>query len=207
LAARNAAKAEMVIKEIKASTGNADADYILADLKSLSQVSRLAGTFRQRYPKLDVLINNAGIFAQKRVLTEDGYEATFQVNYLSHFLLTQLLLHELKKSEQGRIINLSSRLYAAGKFDPANLQCEKRFSTLAAYSASKLHMLLFTLELAKRLGETRITANAVHPGIVRTQMMTRAPVFSSSSPNWHFRLLFRPKKAQPPRSILLRLRR
>jgi NAD(P)-dependent dehydrogenase (short-subunit alcohol dehydrogenase family) len=175
LAARNAAKAETIIREIKALTGNVDADYILADLTSLKQVSNLAGIFRQRYPALDVLINNAGIFAGQRELTEDGFETSFQVNYLSQFLLTQLLLPELKKNTQGKIINLSSSVYAVGKFDPGNLQSEKRFSTMAAYSASKLHMLLFTVELAKKLGQTRVTANAVHPGIVKTQMMMRAP--------------------------------
>jgi NAD(P)-dependent dehydrogenase (short-subunit alcohol dehydrogenase family) len=175
LAARNAAKAEMVMREIKVSAGNADADYILADLTSLKQVSNLAGIFRKRYPELDVLINNAGIFAGQRQLTEDGFETSFQVNYLSQFLLTQMLLPELKKSAQGRIVNLSSSVYSIGKFDPGNLQSEKRFSAMAAYSASKLHMLMFTLELAKRLRETRVTANAVHPGIVRTQMMMRAP--------------------------------
>jgi NAD(P)-dependent dehydrogenase (short-subunit alcohol dehydrogenase family) len=175
LAARNAAKAEMVVREIKASTGNADADYILADLRSLQQIYRLTEIFRQRYPRLDALINNAGVFLPKRTLTEDGYETTFQVNYLSQFFITQLLLPDLDKSEQGRIINLSSSVYTIGKFDAHNLQSEKRFSTMAAYSASKLLVLLFTLELAKRLRETKITANAVHPGIVRTQMMTRAP--------------------------------
>jgi retinol dehydrogenase 12 len=110
-------------------------------------------------------------------LTEDGYETTFQVNYLAQFYLTQLLLNELEKSPQGRVINLSSSVYRVGKFDPDNLQSEQRFSTLGAYAASKLCVLLFTIELAHRLGPTRVTANAVHPGIVRTPMMTGAPGF------------------------------
>jgi NAD(P)-dependent dehydrogenase (short-subunit alcohol dehydrogenase family) len=110
-----------------------------------------------------------------RTVTGDGYETTFQVNYLSHFLVTQLLLGELEKSEQGRIINLSSSVYTMGKLDADNLQGEKRFSVMGAYSASKLFMLLFTIELSRRLGQTRITANAVHPGIVRTPMMLQVP--------------------------------
>jgi NAD(P)-dependent dehydrogenase (short-subunit alcohol dehydrogenase family) len=88
-----------------------------------------------------------------------------------------MLLDELEKSPQGRVINLSSSVYRAGKFDPDNLQSERRFSTLGAYAASKLCVLLFTIELAHRLGPTRVTANAVHPGIVRTPMTTRAPGF------------------------------
>jgi NAD(P)-dependent dehydrogenase (short-subunit alcohol dehydrogenase family) len=175
LVARNRTKAATVTTEIVASTGNRDVDYLTADLRSLAQLHRLAETFTQRYPRLDVLINNAGIVMPRRVLTEDGYETTFQVNYLSQFYLTHLLLNELTKSPQGRVINLSSSVYRAGKFDPDNLQSEYRFSTFGAYAASKLLVLLFTIELAHRLKPTRVTANAVHPGIVRTPMMLGAP--------------------------------
>ena len=174
LVARNAAKAERVAREIAQSTGSADVDYILCDLGSLTQVRQLAETFSRKYPRLDVLINNAGIFAPQRMLTEDGFEKTYQVNYLSHFLLTHLLLEDLKRSEQGRIINLSSSVYNIGKFDPGNLQSERSFSLIGAYAASKLLVLMFTLELAERLRGARIVANAVHPGVVRTQMLANA---------------------------------
>jgi retinol dehydrogenase 12 len=177
LAARNVTKAESVAKQIVAATGNRDVDYVIADLRSLGQLHGLAETFAKRYPRLDVLINNAGIIMPRREMTEDGYETTFQVNYLSQFYLTHLLLSELKKSPQGRIINLSSSVYRAGKFDPDNLQSEHRFSTVGAYATSKLLVLLFTIELASRLRATRITANAVHPGIVRTPMMLGAKGF------------------------------
>ena len=174
IAARNQRKAELVKAEIEAVTGG-DVDYIVADLASLKDVRQLAETFQGRYLRLDVLINNAGIFAPARRVTADGFEASFQVNYLSHFLLTQLLLDDLRSSPQGRIINLSSSVHTVGRFDPENLQSEKKFSVLTTYSSTKLFMLLFTIELAKRLEGTRITANAVHPGIARTQMMLRAP--------------------------------
>jgi retinol dehydrogenase 12 len=174
LAARNEAKAASVTREIAASTGNRDVDYLTADLRSLAQLRGLAVTFAQRYPRLDVLINNAGVIMPRRVLTDDGYETTFQVNYLAQFYLTQLLLDELEKSRRGRVINLTSSVYRAGKFDPNNLQSENRFSTIGTYAASKLCVLLFTIELAHRLAPTRVTANAVHPGIVRTPMMQGA---------------------------------
>jgi retinol dehydrogenase 12 len=173
--ARNANKADALKKEIEMSTGNTNCDYIVADLGSLGQVHRLAETFRRRYATLDVLINNAGVFLPTRTETEDGYEMMFQVNYLSPFLLTNLLLEELQKSEQGRIINLSSSVYTFGKFDPNNLQSEKYFSAFGTYAATKLFVLMFTEELARRLKATAVTANAVHPGIVRTHMMLQAP--------------------------------
>jgi retinol dehydrogenase-12 len=175
LAARSEAKAKMVKDEITAFSGRTDTDYIVADLRSLRQIHQLAETFKRRYGTLDVLINNAGIFMPTRTVTEDGYETTYQVNYLSHFFLTHLLLGELNRSEQGRIINLSSSVYTMGKFDVDNLQSEKQFSVMAAYSSSKLFMLMYSIELANRLRETRITVNALHPGIVRTQMMLGAP--------------------------------
>jgi retinol dehydrogenase-12 len=175
IAARNPAKANAVRDEIAAFTGNRDIDFIIADLSSLKQVRHLANTFKQRHSNLDVLVNNAGVVVPTRIITEDGFETIFQVNYLSHFLLTQLLLDEIRTSDQGRIINLVSNVYRMGVFDTDNLQAEKKFSMIGAYSSSKLFMMLFTFELAKRLRQTRVTANAVHPGIVRTPMMLRAP--------------------------------
>jgi len=121
VAARSANKAEALRREIEAATGNTSTDYIIADLASLRHVRQLAETFHRRYATLDVLLNNAGTLLSTRTETEDGYEMTYQLNYLSHFLLTNLLLEKLKQSEQGRIINLTSNVYSIGKFDPGNL--------------------------------------------------------------------------------------
>jgi NAD(P)-dependent dehydrogenase (short-subunit alcohol dehydrogenase family) len=175
IAARDAAKAGAAVMEIEAATGRRDADYIIADLKSLAQVRALSDTFHQRYPRLDVLVNNAGIFPGARQITGDGFEASYQVNYLSQFYLTHLMLNALKAARAGRIINLSSSVHSGGKFDPQNLQSEKKFSSFGTCANSKLLMLLFTIELAERLKLTPITANAVHPGVVKTPMMLRAP--------------------------------
>jgi retinol dehydrogenase 12 len=175
LAGRNPAKAAAVAKQIVDTTGNRDVDYLIADLGSFAQLYRLAEEFTLRYRRLDVLINNAGVLMTQREMTEDGYETMFQVNYLSQFYLTQLLLDELQNSPQGRIINLCSSVYRMGQFDPHNLPGEHRFSTFGAYTASKLLVLLFTIELANRLSATHVTANAVHPGVVRTQMMLGTP--------------------------------
>ena len=176
-AARNASRAEALTREIESSTGNTSCDYIVADLGSLRQVRQLAETFRRRYSTLDVLINNAGVFLPARTVTEDGNEMMFQVNYLSPFLLTNLLLEELQRSNQGRIVNVSSSVYAFGRFDPDNLQSVggTHFPVLGTYAATKLFVLMFTEELARRLRATSVTANAAHPGIVRTRMMLHAP--------------------------------
>lgn len=175
IAARDAAKAGAVVMEIEAATRRRDADFIVADLRSLADVRALSETFHLRYPRLDVLINNAGIFPGARQLTGDGFEASYQVNYLSQFYLTHLMLNALKAARQGRVVNLSSSVHANGKFDLGNLQSEKRFSSFGTYANSKLLMLLFTIELAERLKTTPVTANAVHPGVVKTPMMLRAP--------------------------------
>ena len=174
LVARDAARLDAAKREITVETGNRNIDTIAADLRSFAQVRELCETFHRHYPRLDVLINNAGILAGERQLTEDGFEATLQVNYLSAFYLTQLMLDALKRAGQGRIINLSSSVHAVGKFDSAHLERERRFPAFSAYANSKLLMLLFSIELADRLKGTPVTANAVHPGIVKTPMMLNA---------------------------------
>jgi NAD(P)-dependent dehydrogenase (short-subunit alcohol dehydrogenase family) len=166
--ARNAEKAEEVKKEINKLTGKDSASYIQADLRSLDQVRRSAEIFQERYDSLDVLINNAGLIAPSRKITTDGLEETFQVNHLAHFLLTNLLMNKMKDLPDARIINVSSGLYKRGKFDPTNLQGEKYFTPGQAYDNTKLMNILFTFELAERLKGTEITANVLHPGVVRT---------------------------------------
>jgi NAD(P)-dependent dehydrogenase (short-subunit alcohol dehydrogenase family) len=174
LAVRDAAKAEVVKGEIALATGASDVDYIVGDLSSLTQTRRIAEIYQARYPKLDVLINNAGIFSARHTLTEDRFETTYQVNYLAHVLLTQLLLAPLKASGQGRIVNLTSNAYVMGQLEGPGLGRDRRFSTMGSYATSKLLVLLWTIELAERLSGTGVTANAVHPGVVRTQMLTGA---------------------------------
>ncbi len=166
--ARNLQKAEAVKKEIISASNNKAVDFILADLMSLKQVRKCAGSFIQRYQKLDVLINNAGVCLPERRITEDGFEEMFQINHLSHFLLTNLLLDVLKKSAEPRIINVSSAGYKSGKFDVRNLQSEQKFGTFSTYCNTKLLNILFTFELAEKLKGTGITVNTLHPGVVNT---------------------------------------
>ena len=166
--ARNQAKAEAVKNEIIANTKNENTDYLIADMTSVDQVKKCAESFKMRYQKLDVLINNAGVCLPERRITENGLEESFQINHLSHFILSILLLGELKKSSDPRIINVSSAGYVSGKFDPDNLQSEKKFGSFSTYCNTKLLNMLFTFELADRLKDTGITVNALHPGVVNS---------------------------------------
>jgi NAD(P)-dependent dehydrogenase (short-subunit alcohol dehydrogenase family) len=149
-------------------SGNAQVDFLVADLSSQAEVRRLAASFKSTYPRLDVLLNNAGAIFTKREITVDGYERTWALNHLAEFLLTQLLLDRLEASAPARIVNVSSAAHTTGKIDFDNLQGEKKFSGIGAYSQSKLANILFTFALARRLAGAGVTANCLHPGVVAT---------------------------------------
>ena len=165
---RNKAKAEQTKADITTRTSGAKVDYFIADLTSFKQVNAAAKLINEKYNRIDVLINNAGLMYPERKITEDGFELCFEVNHLSHFLLTHLLLDKLKASEQGRIINLSSEGHRMAKFDPGNFNAEKGYGSVGQYAFTKLCNLYFTYSLAEKLKGTNITVNAVHPGVVRS---------------------------------------
>jgi NAD(P)-dependent dehydrogenase (short-subunit alcohol dehydrogenase family) len=147
--------------------GGSAPDLVLGDLFSQSDIRRAAADIIDRYDRLDVLVNNAGGVFSKRELTPDGIEKTFALNHLAPFLLTNLLLDLVKAAPQGRIVTVSSEIHA-GKLDWDNLQSEKSHQFLKAYKVTKTENILFTNELARRLRNTKVTANAVSPGPSRT---------------------------------------
>jgi len=122
-------------------------------------------------PVLDVLVNNAGIYAAERTLTKDGFETTTGVNHLAPFLLTHLLLEPLKAAPQGRVVNVASVAHSRGEVDVNDLNFEKGYSGYGAYAASKLMNVYFTHELARRLKGTKVTAYALHPGVIGTKLL------------------------------------
>jgi NAD(P)-dependent dehydrogenase (short-subunit alcohol dehydrogenase family) len=170
LAGRNPEKGREICLQIRESTGNPQVEYLNADLSSQGQVRMLADAFRGSYDRLDVLVNNAGAAFLRRRLSVDGIEMTFALNHLSYFLLTNLLLEALTASAPARIINVSSGSHrnASVHFDDPGL--ERGYRVMRAYGQSKLCNLLFTYELARRLAGTGVTANAMHPGWVRTNI-------------------------------------
>ncbi len=164
---RNAPKTAQVVEEIRAGSGNKNVDSLLADLSSQQEVRRLADAFKSKYPRLHVLLNNAGAAIRQRQLSVDGIEMTFALNHLAHFLLTNLLLDIIKVSAPARIINVSSDAHTSGKIEFDNLQGERAYG-FKTYGNSKLANILFTMELARRLEGTGVTVNALHPGLVAT---------------------------------------
>ncbi|GAC1550211.1 MAG: SDR family oxidoreductase [Herpetosiphon sp.] len=166
---RNQARTEAMVASISQSTGNNNVEYLLADLSVQRQVHQLAEQFKDRYSRLDVLVNNAGGIIPRRTLTEDGLELTFAVNHLAYFLLTELLLDVLKASAPARIVNVSSDAHRTGHIAFDDLQAAQNYGSFRAYSQSKLANVLFTYELARRLEGTGVTANCLHPGVVRTK--------------------------------------
>lgn len=176
LVSRPGEKAIRAFEEIRARSQSADLDLHICDLSSMSAVRRLAGELRTRYPRLDVLINNAGTVNQSRRITAEGFELTFAVNHLSHFVLTTLLLDRLVASAPSRIVHVSSAAHRGGHLDFDNLHYEHGgYSILGSYSRSKLANVLFSNELARRLDGSGVTSNSVHPGGVATNIWNRTP--------------------------------
>ena len=167
---RDEERVRTVFEDIRKKTDNDSLGYVVADLSSLAEVKQMAGKVKSEYSGLDVLLNNAGVFRGLRELSKDGYEMTFAVNHLSHFLLTNLLLDTIKKSEQGRIVTVSSMAHASA-IDFDNLQGKKFYDGYTAYAYSKLCNILFTFYLADKLAETNVTANCLHPGVISTKLL------------------------------------
>ena len=169
---RNEGKVRAAVTEIQQATGNADVTGVVGNLASLNEVSALARDIRERFDVLDVLINNAGVFQTHFERSKDGYEMTFAVNHLAHFLLTRELLPLLEKPPEARIVIVSSMAHAS-RIDFENLQGEKGFNRYEAYSVSKLCNLLFGYKLARDLEGTGITVNCLHPGVINTKLLKK----------------------------------
>jgi retinol dehydrogenase 14 len=168
LVSRDGAKLERTADEIAQRTRNTGVEWSVCELSSLQDVRRTAMEIKRKHPRLDVLINNAGTIVGKRKITVDGYEYTFALDHLSPFLLTNLLLDTLKASAPARIITVSSSAHLMGHIHFDDLMLAEGFTPFKAYSQAKLANVLFTYALARRLQGTGVTANCLHPGVVRT---------------------------------------
>ncbi len=169
IVARSPERGEAARRAIEQASG-ASVDLLLADLSSQTSVRQLAATFLQRYDRLHVLLNNAGVFLTRRHLTSDGIEMTLAVNHLAPFLLIQLLLPRLKESAPARIVNVCSGAHYSGKIDLSNFQLERGYNVWRAYAQSKLAMLLCSYKLARQLEGSSVTVNCLNPGFVFTNM-------------------------------------
>jgi len=176
LACRSPAKTEPVIAAIREQTGNRDVEFLALDLASLAQVRGAAAELLERAPRIDLLINNAGVAGQ-RGLTTDGFELAFGINHLGHFLWTTLLLDRIRGSAPARIVNVASHgHYAAEQIDwDAVRRRTRSISGVPEYQVSKLANVLFTAELARRLDGSGVTTYAVHPGVIASDIWRRIP--------------------------------
>ena len=172
---RNREKGRDVLREIGKETGGATLDLFTADLSSLEGIRALASGVKDRYERLDVLINNAGVYMPERVLTTDGLETTFAVNLAAPFLLSHLLMPLLESGAPARIVNVASIAhFDAGRPDWDKLLGEKQYSGWKAYSLSKLGVVLFTYALARKLDPGQVTVNCLHPGVICTKLLYAA---------------------------------
>jgi NAD(P)-dependent dehydrogenase (short-subunit alcohol dehydrogenase family) len=170
---RSRERLEDTLEEVRDQTGNEKLRYYLADFSSLGEVRGLAKRMLAEEERLDVLVNNAGVIVPDRKESEDGYELTFAVNYLSHFLLTSLLLPLLRNSAPARIVNVASA--GQSPIDFANVMLERGYDAMRAYSQSKLAQIMFTFELSGRLSGTGVSVNALHPAsLMNTKMVDEA---------------------------------
>jgi len=180
---RDSQKSRNAFDEIKEATKSDKIKLFYVDLASLKSVKRVADEIKQQYSKIDVLINNAGVFKRKYDKSVDDFEMTLAVNYLAPFMLTNLLLPLLKESNQARIVNVSSEIYKSGKVNIENNFSDAKFNGDKAYANSKLLIIFFTKELAKRLDKTNVTVNSVHPGVVGTDVFREYPKWFSKMLN------------------------
>jgi NAD(P)-dependent dehydrogenase (short-subunit alcohol dehydrogenase family) len=171
---RDRGRTEGAAREIRAA-GGGQVDVFVADLSSQAEVRRLADEVLNSLSRIDVLVNNVGGYWNTRHVTADGLERTFALNHLAPFLLTSLLLDRLKQSVPTRVVTVASNAQALGRIDFDDLQGARSYSGARAYNQSKLANVLFTYELARRLQATAVTANALHPGVVRTAFGAEDP--------------------------------
>ena len=176
---RNPQRGEQAARAIRAEVPGAEVRFERADLSLLDESRRLARNIAESIDRLDVLVNNAGAIFSRRRVTADGLEATFALNHMSYFLLTNLLLNRLRAAETGRIVVVASVAHRRARLDFDDLQCERRYSARVSYSRSKLANVMFAYALARRLEGSPVTVNALHPGLVASRF--------GSNNGWLFR--------------------
>ncbi|MBS2020593.1 MAG: SDR family oxidoreductase [Deltaproteobacteria bacterium] len=166
LVVRDRARGEAVAAEVGALGAGGDVRVFVGDLSSMAEVKRVGEELASAHDRVDVLVNNAGALLMDRQVTKDGYEATFATNHLAYFLLTKILLDRVKASPNGRIVNVASEAHRRGALDLDDLMSTRGYSGFRVYSTSKLANILFTSELARRLGASHVTTNSLHPGVI-----------------------------------------
>lgn len=173
---RSLERGEAARAEVAQASGNDRVILLRADVGSKADIAHMAQAFRARFDRLDVLVNNAGLYLPTRSTTIDGFESMFGINHLGYYLVANFLADSLRASPAARVVNVSSGAHSIGKIDFNNLNCEHSFSAFKQYGNTKLANILFTRALAKRLPPGS-TANCLHPGVVATEFAQDQPGF------------------------------
>ncbi len=174
---REESACKLVSEELKQAHPEGQFGYFVCDLLSPRAIKRVSFEIREKLPRLDVLINNAGGVFSSRELNETGWEKTFALNHMAYFILTQELLPILEAAGRARIVCVSSHSHLSAKLDKENVQGEKKYFIMNQYGVSKLLNVLFVKELASRLRDKGITVNALHPGVVKTKIGEKSRSF------------------------------
>jgi NAD(P)-dependent dehydrogenase (short-subunit alcohol dehydrogenase family) len=167
---RNREAGEKARLEIMNASGNKQVDLLIGDLSLQSSIRQLAKSIQEKYPKIDVLVNNAGLAFSSYQTTAEGIESTFAVNHLGYFLLTNLLMENIKAAPQGRVVNVASSTHAQAKINFDDIGQKNKYSLFGVYNQSKLCNVLFTYEMARRVKDTNVTVNCLNPGPVKTNL-------------------------------------
>jgi len=175
MVSRDRDRGEAARADVQEKTGNGDVELLVADLSSQQAIRQLVREFETRHHRLHVLVNNAGMSLPRRQETVDGLEMVFATNHLAPFLLTNLLLPVLRAGAPARVVTVSSGAQAMGKVDFDDLQSRRSYSEIRVYNQTKLANLLFSYELARRTAGTGVTANALEPGFVKTNLKVPFP--------------------------------
>jgi len=168
IVSRNVQKGEAALADIRNASHIQEAELVIGNLNSIENAKKLAYTLIEKYPQSSVLINNAGVWMDKKVLNEDGLEYTFMVNHMAPFILANLMFPVLKANAPARIVNVNAGLYIKGKLDLYKTPYGTDFGRMATYMNTKLCNVMFTREFAKTISGSGVTINAVHPGVIRT---------------------------------------
>ena len=167
---RSPEKGDCALDEIRAATNNSSVELVIGDLSSPAKVRAVAERLLDEVSEIGALVNNAGMWATQLEHNEDGLEMSFAVNHLAPFLLSHLLLERLRENDPGRIVNVNASLYATGNVDLEKLPAGDDFHPFRTYANTKLCNALFTREFARRLNGSEVTINAVHPGVIRSNL-------------------------------------
>jgi NAD(P)-dependent dehydrogenase (short-subunit alcohol dehydrogenase family) len=194
---RDEGRLQQAAADLRSSGPDSQVGWVVCDLESLESVRRAAAAILADHPRIQVLVNNAGVWLPERRESVDGFETTFHVNYLSHFLLTHLLLDALKANAPARIVNVAST-HRGVKLDFDDLMMERKYSKMGSMGRTKLAMVLFTKTLARELAGTGVTVNSLHPGLAKTNLTKGMPLFARA-----MQLLAKPPEEAARTSIYL----